>query len=80
MALAIDSTDGQGLNNIAHREFLSKKQGNAVFTIHFTVKCVLISCTLLTRWSASVLKVECAMQIAKLIKEDWPIVTVKILA
>ena len=32
-------------------------QGNAVFAVYFTVKSRLTSCTLLTRWSASVLKV-----------------------
>ena len=50
MALAIDITDGCGLNNEACRELL---QGNAVFG-H---KSSLTSCTLLTRWNTSVLKV-----------------------
>ena len=40
-----------------HRELLTKKS-NAVFAVHFTVKGVLTSCTLLIRRSASVLKVD----------------------
>ena len=35
-------------------------------------KSRLTSCTLLTRWSASVLKV--GVRVAKLTKQDWPIV------
>ena len=35
-----------------------EEQGNAILAIHFTVKApALTNCTLLTRWSASVLKV-----------------------
>ncbi len=55
MVLAIDTIDGQGLSNEVHHELLSKEeQSDAVFAVHFTVKG---SCTLLTRWSISVLKV-----------------------
>ena len=57
MTLAIDIIDGRGLSNEVHGELLPKKS-NTVFTTHFTVKGIyLISCTLLTRQSASVLKV-----------------------
>ena len=58
MALAIDMIDGHGLSNEAHRELLLKReQGNAVLAFLFTVNNHLTSCTLLTRWSVSVLKV-----------------------
>ena len=58
MALAIDMTDGRGLSNEAHCELLMKKeQGNAVLAFLFAVNNRLTSCTLLTRWSVSVLKV-----------------------
>ena len=33
-----------------------EEQGNAVLAVHFTIKAVLTTCTLLTRWSASVLQ------------------------
>ena len=58
MALAIDITNGRGLSNEAHRQLLlKKKQGNAVLAFLFAVNNRLTSCTLLTRWSVSVLKV-----------------------
>ena len=41
MALAIDTVDGQGLNNEACCELLPKEeQGNAVFAVYYTVKIV----------------------------------------
>ena len=42
MALAIDTVDGRGLSNEAHRVLLPKKskQDNAVFAVHYTVKAV----------------------------------------
>ena len=46
--------------------YCQKEQGNAVSN--------LTSYTLLTRQSASVLKSGSAMHVAKLKKEDWPIV------
>ena len=61
---------------------MSYCQRKAVAICHlFHSKRRLPSCTLLTRWSASV-KSGHAMQVTKLIKEDWPIVviTVRILA
>ena len=55
MALAIDITDGRGLNNEVRRELLLKKeQGNAVLAFLFAVNNRLTSCTLR---SVSVLKV-----------------------
>ena len=48
----------RGLSNKARRELLLKKeQGNAALPFLFTVNNRLTSCTLLTRWSVSVLKV-----------------------
>ena len=52
MTLAVDITDGRGLSNEACRKFLSMVM---LYLLHN--KCRLTSCTLLTRWSASVLKV-----------------------
>ena len=51
-----------------------EEQGNAVFgSLHG--KSRLTRCTLLTRRSSSVLKVGVpGMRVAKLTKEDWPIV------
>ena len=40
MVLATDTVDGRGLSNEAHYELLPKREGNAVFAIHFTVKVV----------------------------------------
>ena len=58
MALAIDITDGHGLNNEARCELLLKKeQGNAVVAFLYAVNSRLTSCTLLARRSVSVLKV-----------------------
>ena len=58
MALAIDITDGRGLSNKARRKLLLKiEQDNAVLAFLFAVNNYLTSCTLLTRWSVSVLKV-----------------------
>ena len=58
MALAIDITDGRGLSNEARRELLlNKEQGNAVLAFLFAVNSRLTSCTLITKWSVSVLKV-----------------------
>ena len=55
MALAINVTNGCGLSNgSALLVTIKEEQGNAVFAIHFGP---LTSCTLLTRQSASVLKV-----------------------
>ena len=51
MALAIDITDGRGLSNKACRELL------LILAFLFIVNNRLTSCTLLTRWSISVLKV-----------------------
>ena len=43
MSLAIDITDGRGLNNEAHHYLMLKKSyvHNAVFAIHFSVKGLL---------------------------------------
>ena len=62
MALAIDTIDGQGLSNEARCELLPKK---SKVTLYFHSKSRLTSCTLLTRQSASVLKVgvPCSLQI-----------------
>ena len=72
MILAINIIDGRGLSDGVHHYLLPKKGkvANAVLAIHFAVKRSLISCTSLRRRSASILKVG----IAKLIKEDYPIV------
>ena len=42
MALAINTIDGQGLSNEAHRELLPKKSKvrNTVFTVHYMVKAI----------------------------------------
>ena len=42
MTVAIDITDGRGLNNEASRELVTTKeeQGNAVLAVHFTVNTV----------------------------------------
>ena len=42
MALAIDTVDGRGLSNEAHRVLLLKKCKvmNAVFAVHYTIKAV----------------------------------------
>ena len=41
MALAIDTIDGRGLSNIAHRELLPQEEpGNAVFVVYYMVKAV----------------------------------------
>ena len=45
--------DGRGLSNTVSWVTVKGEQGNVSFAIHFTVT----SCTLLTRWSDSVLKV-----------------------
>ena len=74
MALTIDITDGHGLSNEVRHELLLIKQGNAVLAFLFAVNNRLISCTLLTRWSVSVLKVGMMCGVSKLITEDWPIV------
>ena len=58
MALAIDTIDGWGLSNEERRVLLPKKSKvmlYLLFIIHG--KSRLTSCTLLTRWSALVLKV-----------------------
>ena len=55
MTLAVDITNGHGLSKEAHHEFLPKK--SKIMPVYFTAKGILTSCTLLTRWSASVLKV-----------------------
>ena len=62
MALTINTIDGRGLSNKAHRELLPKNlkrdQGNTVFAVpSLHSKSRLASCTLLTRRSTSVLKV-----------------------
>ena len=58
MALAINITDGHGHSNEVRRKLLLKKeQSNAVLAFLFAVNNHLTSFTLLTRQSASVLKV-----------------------
>ena len=52
MTLAGDITDGRGISNKMHREFLPKESKVMLYS-----KRHLNSCTLLTRWSALVLKV-----------------------
>ena len=70
MALAIDITNGRGLSNEARRlATFEEEQGSAVFAVHFTVT----SCALLTRWSASVLKVG-ALCASRSLQTDWPVV------
>ena len=57
MAFAINITNGRGLSNEVRRELLLKKNKVAtVLAFLFAVNSHLTSCTLLTRWSASVLK------------------------
>ena len=76
MALLINIIVGRGFTNEEHCELLISKeeQGNTLrIAVHYS-KSRLASCTLLTRWSASVLIVSVPMQVAELIKEDWPIV------
>ena len=70
MTLAVDITDGRGLSNEALHELLPKKR-KVMLYLQFITRT---SCTLLTRWSTSVLKSGRAMRVARLIKEDWPIV------
>ena len=67
MTLAIDITDGCGLSDEAHHELL---QGNVVFAIYYMVKGViqLYTTNKTERFS---FKSGCAMQVAKLIKQDW---------
>ena len=67
MALAIDITDGHGLNNEAHHYLMLKK---SCICRSFLSKRPFTSCTLLTILSASVLKVG----IAKLTKTDCLVV------
>ena len=55
MALAFDTIDGRGLSNEVHYELLPKKSKCICRLFHS--KSRLTSCTLLTRWSTSVLKV-----------------------
>ena len=52
-ALAININDRYRLSIVSYL------QSNAVFAIQFTVNSHLTSCTLLTRWSVSVLKYAC---------------------
>ena len=68
MTLAVDITDGHGLSNKVCRELLAKK-GKVIlycFSCHNKTNCTLL------RWST--FKSDHAVQIAKLIKEDWLIV------
>ena len=71
MTLAVDLTDGRGISNETRHELLLKK--SCIYHLLHS-KWQLSSCTLLTRQSALVLKSGHAMQVVKLIKEDWPMV------
>ena len=76
MILAIDITDGHGLSSEASHKLLPKKSKvmNATYvSCSFHIKSCITTCTLLTRQSTLVLKVG-VMWVAKLIKEDWPVV------
>ena len=55
MTLAFDITDGCGL---VMKLIVNSCQRRALFAIHFHSKRHFTSCTLLTRWRATVLKVK----------------------
>ena len=57
MTFAVDITDGCGLSNKVHRWLLAKKSKVMLYCRSLNGKRHLTSCTLLTRQSASVLKV-----------------------
>ena len=65
MALAIDTIDGCGLSNEARRELLPKKSKVMLYLCLLHSKSRLTSCTLLIRWSASVLKVGWSASVLK---------------
>ena len=75
MTLAVNITDGHGLSDKARCELLPKKSKVCICCLLHGKRC-LSSCTLLTRCQAErfSFKSECAVLVAKLMKEDWLIV------
>ena len=81
MTLAVDITDGHSLSNESDHQLLPKKSKVMLYLPSLHSRRHLFSCTLLTRRRASVLKVRRhAVWVAKLIKEDWLSVTLRISA
>ena len=74
MALAINITDGCGLGNEVHCELLPKKGKIMLFAIHFTVKSIFNHLYITNKTEHFNFKSRFAMQVGKVIQEDWIIV------
>ena len=70
MALAIDTIDGRGLSKEGYCELLPKEQGNAIFAVHYMFNQLYIT----NKTEHFSFKSRHAAWVAKLIKQDWPIV------
>ena len=71
MTLAVDTHVWHGLSNEVRRELLPKKRGSAVFAIHYMVRHLSSKTNKMEHFS---FKSGRPVWVAKLTKEDWPIV------
>ena len=74
MALAIDTIDGQGLSNKACRELLSKKSKIMLYLPFILQKKAFNQLYITNKMEHFSFKSGRAVQVVKLITEDWPIV------
>ena len=74
MALAIDTIDGWGLSNKARRELLPKNSRVTLYLLFISQYKAFNQLYITNKTERFSFKIGRAVQFAKLINEDWPIV------
>ena len=74
MVLAVDTIDGRGLSNEAHRELLPKKSKIMLYLPFITRQKLFYKLYITNKTERCSFISGCAVRVAELIKEDWPTV------